>query len=111
MSRSIKIMVLAATVGAGFISGCSSSSCERPPLFWRFRSQNADCCPNGGATVTSDGPVLDGGAGSLPPARPAVLSPQPTSQPSCGGGPTPSAVPRLAPQPQTQSQPKPYVPQ
>lgn len=108
MSRSIKLVVLAATVGAGFISGCSSSSCERPPLFWRFRSQSADCCPNGGGTVTSDGPVLDSSA--LPPARPTVLSPQPTSQPGCSG-PIPSAVPRLAPQPQPQSQPKPYVPQ
>lgn len=101
--------LFAATVMAGFLSGCATS--ERPPLFWRFRSQNADCCTNGN-TVASEGPILDSSPSTLPPARPVIGTPQSTQ--NCG--PAPAPVPRLVPQPSqtpapSQSQPRPYVPQ
>lgn len=112
MSSWSKIL-LAVTVTAGFVSGCATS--ERPPLFWRFRSQNAgDCCTNG-STVAGDGPILDSAPNTLPPARPIIGTPQSTQ--NCGPAPAPAPVPRLVPQPTSpssspsQSQPRPYVPQ
>jgi hypothetical protein len=115
-----RLAFLTALAGLGLLGGCSTTpSCPgepRPSFLDRFRRHPTECCVEGNtmAAPVGDGPVLTEGASGT------VMVPGPMNGGgSCGQpaplGPAPLAPvpqqPRLVPQPQAQSQPRPYIPQ
>jgi hypothetical protein len=97
-----RFTLAACALGLGLMSGCFSLHSH--PLFQK-RAASADCeCAGPGLGGVTEGPIVEGGTVTLPPAPSDTVVMPPMGSPPASSPPPP----RLIPQPQAPTAP--YVP-